>query len=318
MRENFLCSVAVNMQNLNYLQYNSMQRLFIAMALSLCLVACNVVASKKDDPKNDPKTSADTVEMQQSDTATNPLGTFALSNIDGSKILEYVSSFQESDLQNITQAIYNSRAYSVKYVGNQDGDPEKDNHNQNASNFNNIKGFVFENLEGEQPSIADKTFYLCNDDFLKVNTLTPFEYIDNQPDAQLIGKFEEKFGRKVTRSSIMVSFGNEGENKLCAAQFEHQKDSALAIYALCTADGAISYLEFPAELIDEYSVWRVDDEGEFKMDSNVVNSIFQTNDGYVFLIDDVGMEGVNSYFVRQKADKLVRDEELFSRYTGAF
>ena len=143
-------------------------------------------------------------------------------------------------------------------------------------------------------------------------------HINKKVEQSIIKKLEEKYNRTETRANIMISFGENGENKLVGAQFETQNNQYLGIYALISGD-EISVKEFPEEDPDDTNcVWRVDDGGKFNISSEGVNSLLKNKDGYWFMMDYFSPESVSSYFLIQQGDALIDDEESsFGRYVGA-
>lgn len=303
-----------------------MKKVSIVLILVFVFVSCGGGQTKRNEQKSE-------AGLAQEATAEGlPSGAFseyALSNRDGSKILIIESEKtqnREDFYRQLTFAIYNGKSYRVEYAGYKQGNTEEDNGRRAYYNFDNIAGALFRNLDGtmlppdaEEYDAVLETILLVNQTFLEDNTIIPFTMPEEieEASATTLKALEKKYGRKVKSAQKVISYGAKGENSFFSVQFENKGNDYLAIYMTETAHGERAYIEFPVtDDSSGYSVWRVDDGGEFM--PPVISAIFKYGDSYKFLINDYGAEGVNTYFISQIEDNLLADvqEAWYSRYTA--
>lgn len=253
---------------------------------------------------------------------------FALSNENGSQFLSKLSPesdyFDMVDKTGFAYAIYEGKAYRIEYSGYQEENKEKNNHRDTYFNFDNLCGLLYKNLDGVLPTpdgAVYGTVMLVNPSFSDENPLVSCEYIardselaDGMNNASLITAEKKKFNRKVKRTRVVLALGEGGQNHFYSVQLENKGDEAMGLYVLETGAG-YAIAEFPATA-DDYSTWRVDDEGEF-FPPTIIAALKGEN-GYTFAIDDAGPEGVDTFLMRQSGDKLIKssDDLQYSRYTA--
>lgn len=249
----------------------------------------------------------------------DPAGCYAVSDQYGSMFLvkagnsEYNESFR--------YAIYESKVYNIEYHGENAGDEANNKHRDAYYNFYNMPGHLFKN--NDEPLLTNpgpydavwSPVFLCNEAFMKENQLVSFKETGEAGgfiDDSLIATFEEQYGRKLVRAAASFTFGDNDECTLYSIQFDNQGNDALGVYAIATPDG-ISYLDFPATLEDPYSVWRVDDGGDFNL-RNTPAAIFKTADGYTFMMVDRGPEGYYCYNITVKGGNVQKGDAFYSGY----
>ncbi|HOG19834.1 MAG TPA: hypothetical protein PKW37_05280 [Salinivirgaceae bacterium] len=280
-------------------------------------------------------TSELTAEQNNAETqsARPAIYKFAISNRDGSKFLitQENESGEIDSLNELNFAIHNGKIYRVKYKGIQQRNEEDDNHRENYENFDNLCGTIFDNLEGNMcPPDANEyfavweTILLVNQSYLDENQLISYTQPEDieEADESTLKALEKQFGRKVMSAQKVISYGENGQNSFFSVQFENVGNQALGVYMTETADEKRAYIEFPStfeESEDGYamSVWHVDDDGQFMPPD--ISAVFQQDDSYTFLINDLAAESTTTFFIRQSGDKLIVDEESkYSRYTSPF
>jgi hypothetical protein len=167
---------------------------------------------------------------------------------------------------------------------------------QTAGNFNSSGGYLFHspyiNLD------PDKTYLIADSDYISQHSRLSIEPVPYLPlNSDKIEQIEEAKGKSV-KSSWQLGRTDDGII-LALVLFQPGKDTALASLVLMKNDLSV-FEDYPGNLKDEYSVWRVDDNGEFKPQSINVITLFHSPDGYEIARTWAGEEGENSIFLVQK------------------
>lgn len=177
---------------------------------------------------------------------------------------------------------------------------EKSNGRQTAGNFNNVDGFLF-----QSPYIKldpDKTYLIANSNYLSQHSrlsIEPAPYVPLNSDK--IEQIEEVKGKHI-KSSWQIGKTNDGII-LALVLFQPENDTALASLVLMKNDLFV-FEDYPGNLKDEYSVWRVDDNGEFNPQSINVAALFYSFDGYEIARIWAGEEGEYTVFLIQYGNVL--------------
>ena len=167
---------------------------------------------------------------------------------------------------------------------------------QTAGNFKNSGGFLF-----QSPYIKldpDKTYLIADSNYLSQHTRLSIEPISYKSLASnKIEQIEEAKGKQI-KSSWQIGRTDDGII-LALVLFQPEKDTALASLVLMKNDLSV-FEDYHGNLKDEYSVWRVDDGGEFNPQSINVIALFHSTDGFEIARTWAGEEGENSVFLVQK------------------
>ena len=235
-----------------------MKKMMLFAIVALVMTACNGSSNNKPGDQ----------QPAQVFVAMNP--EYVLSNQDGSKFLLFDYQTENPEMLNNYEFIfYKGEYYPVVYKGHQDSDPENDMGSDSYFNFDYHEGYLFEMKEGKlltdpedeydaiyaSPLLVDKAFKES------VKIVSQDFWGDNVPQ-EVEAQLEQQFDRKLVWARTDYKFGENLEYQFICAQFENKGDQALALIGVVMPDGSLRLKEFPAEW-NEYSVWRVDDEGEF-------------------------------------------------------
>ena len=189
------------------------------------------------------------------------------------------------------------------------GEKKQSTGRQTAGNFNNSGGFLF-----KSPYIKldpDKTYLIASSDFLSQHSRLSIEPVPYTPlNAVNIEKIE-KVKRKVIKSGWQIGKTDDGII-LGLVLFQPGKDTALASLVLIKNELLIVE-DYPGNLKDEYSVWRVDDNGEFSPQSINVIALFYSPNGYEIARTWAGEEGENAAFLIQNGN-IFRPVKEYYRY----
>lgn len=280
-----------------------MKKLLFPALCALLMMACT--GRQNNGTQAADPTTTENVETVQAHT---PL--YVLSDQEGTQFLliDYETDNPEG-LKDYKYIIYHGITSPVNFKGYHEGDPENNSGRDTYLNFDNLPGWLFEMQDGklltnpvdEYDAIWDAAL-LVDEHFY--NTVRKFYVSDRLSDRPLPDalktQIEERYGRKILHGAVTHEFEIVEENvEKCPwiyAQFENKGDEALAIIAAVMPDGSLCVKEFPAEW-NEYSVWRVDDEGEFY---GYGLDLVTEEDGVLTLYTyDQGAEGTNyqSYLV---------------------
>ena len=176
------------------------------------------------------------------------------------------------------------------------GEKKQSTGRQTAGNFNNSGGYLF-----HSPYIKldpDKTYLIANSDYLSQHTRLSIEPVPYLPlNSDKVEQIEEVKGKQI-KSSWQIGKTDDGII-LALVLFQPVKDTAFASLVLMENDLSV-FDDYPGNLKDEYSVWRVDDNGEFNPQSINVIALFHSPDGYEIARTWAGEEGENSVYLIQK------------------
>lgn len=250
-----------------------MKKYLILFLLTAILVGCGETSQVKN--------AEQTNNVEQQVTAKELLPVYVLSDEFGEKFL-LLANFGDNktpqvpdSLNNYKYVLYNGSYYPVTFKGFQLENEEDNTFRETFQNFDNLSGWLFEMQSGkllENPKDAYDAIWdaplLVDEPFKTENILyTLSNYKDGRVvssdlPASLDAAFEKKYGRKILSSWCNAVFGENNEYQFVNVQFENQGNEALGISALVQNDEIVAVIEAPAEW-NEYSVWRVDDEGYF-------------------------------------------------------
>ena len=175
-------------------------------------------------------------------------------------------------------------------------DNKDSNGRQTAQNFANSEGSLFKikNVitSGDFGMLVDKAF-------LEHYKPEPFSRIQSTTSADIREKLEKKYKRKINKSTAVAMLNDKSQFHLTV--FEHQQDSALAVFSYITDEQLVS-LDFPATY-DDISTWRVDDGGEFDNDAFQVLTVLRSTEGISFISIFWGAEGYELNFYQPHKDR---------------
>lgn len=193
--------------------------------------------------------------------------------------------------------ISTGKIFKLDFVEEREEKKESTNR-QTASNFNNSGGFLF-----KSPYIKldpDKTYLIADSIYLSQHfrfSIEPVSYIPLTSNN--IEQIEEVKGKQI-KSSWQIGRTNSGII-LALILFQPVKDTVLASLVLKKNDLSV-FEDYPGNLKDENSVWRVDDSGEFDPKSLNIIALFHSPDVYEIARTWAGEEGENSVFLVQKGN----------------
>ena len=280
-----------------------MKKLLLPVLCAMLLMSCT---GKQDNGNSTPEVDTTaTTENVATEQAQPRVPLYVLSDQEGTKFLliDYETTQPES-LNDYKYIVYKGNAYPVTFKGYQEGDPENNSGRDTYYNFNNLPGWLFEMQEGklltapqdEYDAIWDAPL-LVDEYFNSTVKKLGLTRLTNQPlPKELKNKIEQQFGWQVLKGVVDYEFGDSEIYQWINVQFKNQGDKALAMVAVVMPNGSLCVKEFPAEW-NEYSVWRVDDEGEFY---GYGLDMVTEEDGILTLYTyDQGAEGTNyqSYVV---------------------
>jgi hypothetical protein len=210
----------------------------------------------------------------------------------------------------------NGNKYSVKYTYAQDFNPEYDNGRQVASNFNYIRGIVYQ-IEGEPINIEynswSQSYVMCTTEFLEAH-----KYLEPQPlKSDYLGEIkqyvENDSNRKV--NNIWQESQYENEIGFYFAYFEPIGDDLLA--AAIFYDGQnIGVCYYPATM-DDYgsSGWSVDDCGI--IDDLTIETLcsLKSEESILTFFYWYGSEGINVELIEWDGIELIDKGSVYGRYT---
>ena len=278
----------------------------------LLTIAALVLFGCGENKQNQPAADMDAEEVETSTLSeiqpvANLLPFYVIPDENGVNFL-LQEDFEDNIVPEVPDSLYqykyiicDNNYYPIRFKGAQLGNPEEDTYRDVSSNFDNMPGWVFEMQEGRLIDLPGKDNYglgcvlLVVDENYK-NTTTLFELKDNRYDQNLAptvsddlkATFKQRYGREIHCIWAEAGFGDNDEYQLVNVWFENQGTSALGVTAFIENDEIKAVKEFPAEY-DEWSTWRVDDEGEFY--GLGINQIAMEDGVMKFYLYDSGAEG---------------------------
>ena len=193
--------------------------------------------------------------------------------------------------------ISSGKIFKLDFI-NEQQEKKESTGRQTAGNFYNSGGFLF-----KSPYIklnSDKTYLIADSSYLSDHIRVSIEPVSYMPLAPNNIKQIESVKRKRVKSSWQIGKTDDGVT-IALVLFQPGKDTALACLVLMKNDLSV-FEDYPGNLKDEYSVWRVDDGGEFDPQAVNVIALFYSSDGYEIARTWAGEEGENSVFLVQKGN----------------
>lgn len=250
-----------------------MKKYIILSLLAAILIGCG----ENSQVKNAEQTN----NTEQQVTAKEILPVYVLSDEFGEKFLLLADFDDEKtpqvpdSINNYKYVLFNGNYHPVTFKGFQLEDKENNTFRETFQNFDNLSGWLFEMQNGkllENPKDAYDAVWdaplLVDESFKTENTLYTLsnykdgDLVTSDLSASLNAAFEKKYGRKILHGWCNAVFGENNEYQFVIVQFENKGNEALGVSALVKNGEIVAVIEAPAEW-NEYSVWRVDDEGYF-------------------------------------------------------
>lgn len=206
----------------------------------------------------------------------------------------------------------NGKVLPVTFVKWQEGS-DSSNGREMAHNFDHLAGFIFKVEEGA--ANPDGTYYLVDGGAIDINAFTP---ITRQSDGAAVAEevktaIAEAKGRAIANIWHAADIG--GQEQLYVAQFE-RRGSDMLFSIVLKRDGKLVFMDYPAVMRDETSVWRVDDGGEVTPDMFKFLFAANTADGLVIGVEWLGAEGSNAFLLQENGVTFKESEFRYSRYTS--
>lgn len=237
-----------------------MKRVFAVIVICIMLTGCiSQPAAVQDNEagENQPGPSV-TIQPAESDyTDSDKLsGLFGFTNEAGSLLLIPSLGLEAEDVTAVNKAIgENGNVLTVKYLKEQEGN-ERDNGRFTAQNFDNIKGHIFEILQGA--ARGNETYYLVNGSEFNIGAvLESGEGSHKRIDEASKEEIERIKNRKLKDSWEIGII--KPDISLYLLLFEREGDSMLAGIVMKTPERMV-FKDYPAKY-DQFSTWRVDDGG---------------------------------------------------------
>jgi hypothetical protein len=184
--------------------------------------------------------------------------------------------------------------------------------------FDTVVGDVFE--AQDSCMAGGETIVLVTEEYLKRHKsigLEPIPYTPNTPypsiDGEILKRIEQEKGLNTVASWAIATVIPDGFIGL--VQFEPERDTALACLVV-VRDGTILYEDYRGNANDEYSVWRVDDGGEFAPQTFHILAAFESSHGIEIVRAWDGFEGQSVEYLRA-ANSTLKSILSSYRYWGA-
>lgn len=287
-----------------------MKYILVFFSAWLCL-------SCASDVKND-SAAADTSETPATDslskadmatpdaTADTGIG-FAFSDPAGKQLLGLTTDSVTSP-NAFTQAI--TTAQKVVPIAFKTSKPAtaNDNGRQTSYNFANSGGNLYEVSGTVDP---EQTTVLCTQSFLAARKMIPLQKVTHTLSSSDKDRITAAKKRNIKRYFSLGKLDNTRSVGL--VEFDRKKDSALVSLVVITPS-QIMYRDFPA-LYNETSTWRVDDGGEFDMESFHLLAVFDRQGTLELVTEWIGAEGYALEYLMQSDKQLIVKKEA-SRYSA--
>lgn len=208
----------------------------------------------------------------------------------------------------------NGEFINIRFIKEQEPN-DKDNSRQSITNFDNMKGYIYEAQDGQLAK--DKTYMLSKDTTIKKDALVKLVSTKNANSAsnyyksvktETIKKIEALKNKKVKDSQLLAE--TEDEGKICLFVFERDGDDMLASLSYIKGDKVI-IKDYPAKY-NENSTWRIDagdDPGFFE-----VMFLAESTDGLLLGLTWGAPEGETAYILKEENGVFQETDLACSRY----
>ncbi|MCL6605468.1 MAG: hypothetical protein K6T94_21600 [Paenibacillus sp.] len=223
---------------------------------------------------------------------------------------------EEKVMASLNRAIgENGSVLAVKFVKWQKGS-EQSNGRDTAQNFVNVPGYLF--LLEEGSVVPNQTYYLADQAEFNLKSLLSIQPANENNGSAKVGegvKAEITAAQQREIEQIWKLADISGKGELYLVQFVKQDKDMLFSFVL-KEDKRLTFMNYPAVLQDEYSVWRVDDGGKVSPEMFSILFAAETVKGMVLGINWWGAEGVNTFLLEQVGDTFKEMDIEYSRYTS--
>ncbi|KAF5281391.1 hypothetical protein FQR65_LT14729 [Abscondita terminalis] len=237
-------------------------------------------------------------------------------NINGTVIISFVvkkDGFSPHPEQYDLVLNDQGKGFPVQYKGFQNTSTDGDNGRQTADNFDKSAGFLYQLKENKLTSSATAVI-LTDKAFLSSRkVLIPHAAKDAGTMPAAVQKLVAEKNRKVKNFKNIAQF--DEKTIISIVEFEVKNDSALAVLVYSSPEKTINQ-EYKAKY-DDMSTWRVDDGGNFNMDYIDILYAFVYKDNIELVLSDMGAEGYNVTYLKEKAGVFVVAKESYG-YSAPF
>ncbi|SUJ06177.1 Uncharacterised protein [Sphingobacterium spiritivorum] len=204
------------------------------------------------------------------------------------------------------------KGFPVQYKGFQKS-TDGDNGRQTADNFDKSAGFLYQLKENKLTSSATAVVLTDNAFLSSRKVLIPHAAKDAGTMPAAVQKLVAEKNRKVKNFKNIAQI--DEKTLISIVEFEVKNDSALAVLVYSSPQKTITQ-EYKAKY-DDMSTWRVDDGGDFNMDYIDILYAFIYRDNIELVLSDMGAEGYNVTYLKEKAGAFVVAKEAYG-YSAPF
>ncbi|MBW7476922.1 hypothetical protein K0T92_19575 [Paenibacillus oenotherae] len=286
-----------------------MKKIACIWLLLILLVGCMKDQANDTAKGDEPSKTEPVVHVVDTAKLTDAFG---FANAAGDRII--MSGHERSQMDKVSKlnkAIgENGKVLPLRFLEWQEGN-ESSSGRDMAHNFANLSGFVFAVDKGSAEQ--DETYYLVDGNEVDVEALLPVKGPNGAAVAEEVkGAVAKAKDRAVSGIWNLAGFGT-GE-QLYLAQFE-RRDKDMLFSLVLKRDESLVFMDYPAVLEDETSVWRVDDGGEVSPDMFSILFAAKTTSGLVLGVEWLGAEGTNAFLLLEKGNQFKESEFRYYRYT---
>lgn len=175
------------------------------------------------------------------------------------------------------------------------------------SNFGNLGGALFETMDAKL--VPDGTYLVVSGHFLSNHRPIPLRALDTVPfDSSWSARVRLERGRELERTWRRHGLDSIGEIGLVL--FHRTRDEALASLVAAWG-GKLHYEDYPGNISDTESIWRVDDGGVFSPRDISCIAAFRSPTGIMLARTWSGGEGESSALLRDSLGRLVPTLESY-------
>lgn len=204
------------------------------------------------------------------------------------------------------------KGFPVQYKGFQKS-TDGDNGRQTTDNFDKSAGFLYQLKENKLTSSATAVVLTDNAFLSSRKVLIPHAAKDAGTMPAAVQKLVAEKNRKVKNFKNIAQI--DEKTLISIVEFEVKNDSALAVLVYSSPQKTITQ-EYKAKY-DDMSTWRVDDGGDFNMDYIDILYAFIYKDNIELVLSDMGAEGYNVTYLKEKAGAFVVAKEAYG-YSAPF
>ena len=224
---------------------------------------------------------------------------FGLSNFESNQVI-IINYFEHVPPQLLFAAHSNGSLCEVSFITSQKSS-ETHSGRDIPENFAKMSGPVYKSATN--CLLSGETTFVVSRSFLKSNKPLQIKALRRQLDGQAIRRIEAAKGFKTRTHWKIAEIPKIGDVALLI--FEPRNDTILLTLALIS-ETQLVFQDYPGDVNDESTTWRVDDGGEFDARAFNIIAAFESKEGVTLVTTWSAFEGESASVLLQKGNNFFR------------